>query len=103
MRAHATACARSAKLAFGEDAGATTVMRGIERRRSEYSAVEKAQIVLKRMFDRRIIHHCAFDPAAVINDPLEVFWCKLQANRLRIDDGVKRATISDVKFNRADP
>src|SRR6185369_2966537 len=84
--AHAAACCRSIELTFGKDAGVTAVMRRIERRRGEYRAVEKAQIVLKRMFDRKVIHHRAFDTTTVINDALGVFWCELQANRLCIDE-----------------
>src|SRR6185369_6673188 len=86
--AHPAACCRSIELAFRKDAGVTAVMRRIERRRGEYRAVEKAQIVLKGMFSRKVIHHRVFDPPPVINDLIEVIWCELQANRLRIDEGV---------------
>ena len=53
--------------ALREDAHVATVVSGLKGRAGEYSAVEKAQFIFKRMLDEEIVHHGKLDAPTIID------------------------------------
>ena len=74
----------------------------IERRRGEDRAVKKAQVFLKWVLDRELIHHCTFDSSPIIDDAIDVLRCEFEPHCLRADKCVERATIRHIELNGAD-
>ena len=93
---------RPIEFALGEDTNVPTVVRRIERWSSEDSCVEKTQIRFVRMRDYKARVHLAFYASPIIDQTIVIFRRKRYSYFFCSDEGVKCATITNVKLNASD-
>src|SRR5262249_57177311 len=89
-------------LAVGKNADIAAVTSGRESGPDEDGAVKETQVFFEGMLDREVVHDGPFDAAAGVDEPVDLLGYQLQARLLRLNEGIKGATIGNVELHTAE-